>query len=245
VTRRADGPRVTVVRTADELADATARAVVDRARESIAARGWFLLALTGGGTPRQAYARLATEYADAVPWEKTHVFLGDERWVPPTDARSNFGMARDALLRHVPAPDAQVHPMVSGGATPHADAERYERMLRGYFADDGSPTFDLTLMGVGPDGHVASLFPGDPAVRERSRWALAVQAPEPFEVRDRVTLALPVINRSRHVLFIAGTGKRDIVRRVLAATGGPAGGDALPASLVRGVESTEWLVLDA
>jgi 6-phosphogluconolactonase len=231
-------PRVTVVETPDALADAAARAVVERARESIEARGRFLLVLTGGSSPRQAYERLATEYVKEIAWEKTHVFLGDERCVQAADPRSNFRMAREALLRHVPVPEAQVHPMAGGGASPEADAQEYEQRIRGYFTDDRSPAFDLTLMGIGADGHVASLFPGDPAVRETRRWVVAVRAPETFPVRDRVTLTLPILNRSRHVLFIAsGGGKRDVVTRVLKGNAA-----SLPASLVRGVDTTEWLV---
>jgi 6-phosphogluconolactonase len=230
-------PRVTRVSTPDELADAAARMVVEHARTSIAARGRFTLVLTGGSTPGQAYARLASHQANAIAWDRTHVFLSDERWVPASDARSNYGMAREALLSKVPIPAAQVHPMVGGGDTPEADAQRYEHLLRSNFSDDSSPAADLTLLGVGPDGHVASLFPGDPAVEEKSRWVLSVQAPDAFDVRDRVTLTLPFLNRSRHVLFMAsGAAKRDVVKRVLD------GEPSLPASLVRGVEATDWLV---
>lgn len=233
-----------MVSTPDELASAMARAVVERARHCIEARGTFNLVLTGGTTPRQAYERLGSVYANAVAWDRTHVFLGDERCVQPGDPRSNFRMAHEALLRHVPIPESQVHPMSSGAATPEADAERYEQLLRGYFSDDDSPAFDLTLMGIGADGHVASLFPGDPAVQETERWVLAVRAPETFPVRDRVTLTLPMINRSRHVLFIAsGASKREVVRRVLEESAGRNGdATALPAALVRGIETTEWLL---
>lgn len=213
------------------LAEGAATLVADLAVSAVAARGRFAVALSGGSTPRGAYEALARPpLRDRVPWGAVHVFWGDERCVPPDDPRSNARMARVALLDHVPTPGGQIHP-IDGTLSPDEAAARYEAALRTAFG--GPPCFDLTLLGLGADGHTASLFPGSPAVEERGRWAVGVRG-DP----DRVSLTLPTLNASKAVAFlVAGGAKVPALRRVLSQDG------ALPASLVRPTSGdVHWLV---
>lgn len=231
-------PTVEVHADAEALASASAALVARVAGQSVKTRGAFSLVLSGGSTPRRTYELLAGAFAPLVPWDRTHVFFSDERVVPVSDSRNNYAMARDALLSRVPVPARQVHPMPTEGASPSDLAARYEGTLRSHGA------LDLAVMGMGADGHTASLFPEDSALSEPERWVLAVRAPEGTEVRDRLTLTLPALSRVRHVVFlVTGAEKRSTVARVLR----PArGGDEtpLPAALVRGAHATSWL-LDA
>jgi 6-phosphogluconolactonase len=168
------------------------------------------------------------------------VYFSDERCVPVTDARNNFAKVQDLLISRVPIVAERVHPIPTVGE-PRELAERYDALLRQRFDATDTPAFDVAILGIGTDGHTASLFPGSSALRERERWALAVTAPPGVDVPDRITLTLPALNRSRRVLFVvAGRNKGDAVRQ-LSAT--PAS-TAWPASLVRGLERTDWL-LDA
>lgn len=226
------------------LSDAVANAIAQAARECAAARGRFTLVLSGGETPRGAYELLAARYAQDIPWDRTEVFFSDERFVPPADARNNYAMARAALLSRVPLPAERVHPIPTVGGSASDCAERYEATLRARLPDSedrpDAPTFDVALLGVGADGHTASLFPGDAALREPARWALAVDAPGGTEVRTRITLSLPALNRARQVLFmVSGAGKKNAVARALRGEL-LQGVEPLPAALVRGIEGTVW-----
>ncbi len=237
--------RVTVCADVDDLNHVAARAVVDSARESITARGRFVLLLTGGETPRGMYQLLASRYVAQIAWDKVKVFFSDERCVPPDDERNNYRMVRETLLSRVPTRPEDVFAIPTEGATPPELASRYEATLRAQLGSAASaPTFDFALLGMGGDGHTASLFPGDPAVRESAQWAVAVQAPAGIAVRDRITLTLPVLNQARRVVFlVAGEGKRDAVARVLGPEADQ-GEEPLPPALVHGLNGAEWL-LDA
>lgn len=194
------------------------------------ARDRFTVALAGGSTPRALYRLLADEkgpYHTRVPWESTHVFFGDERMVPPDDPESNARMAFESLLRFVPIPEEQVHRIRGENPDPDRAAEEYEEMLRNTFrlAPRERPRFDLILLGLGADGHTASLFPGDRAIEESER--LAVPATAPVPPRSRVSLTLPVLNAASSVLFlISGATKAPAVQRVRR-------GENLPAARVR------------
>lgn len=234
---------------AQALAEGLARAVVESARTAIAARGRFTIAVSGGETPRAAYELLGNRFADDVDWARVDVFFTDERFVPADDPRNNFALARDAWLARVRMPAERIHPIPTMAGPVEECARRHDAELRAFFGDASepaaSPTFDLAIMGIGTDGHTASLFPGDTAtLQERSRWALPVIAPPTAPVRDRITLTLPLLNRSRRMLFAAaGPKKRDVVARALGGQRGHAApGNPLPASLARGVEATEWFV---
>jgi 6-phosphogluconolactonase len=229
-------PRVRTLADAAAVSDALAEAVVQVGRERIASRGRFNVALSGGETPRAAYGLIASRYQDALDWAHVHVFFTDERFVPPADPKSNAAMVVREWLSRVAIPRDQVHAIPTVGGTPAECADRYERTLRSVLI--AGATFDLAVMGIGTDGHTASLFPGDSALSERERWVVPVQAPPGTEPRSRVTLTLPALNRSTRVVFAAvGAAKRARVAEALS-------GADLPSARVRGRESTEWL-LDA
>ncbi|MBI5015486.1 MAG: 6-phosphogluconolactonase [Deltaproteobacteria bacterium] len=223
------------------LADAAAEFVGDCAEASARARGRFLLVLSGGRTPAGLYRRLAER--SSFPWPRTHVFWGDERLVPPGDPRSNATLAEVLLLSKVDLRPQQVHrvPVASGSA--ERAAGQWEAELRAFFgAETPYPVFDLVLLGVGTDGHTASLFPGDPALEERQRWVVAVGAPAADPPVPRVTLTLPVLSGGREVLFLAGREKAAVVR---AIEEDPAAAAArFPAARVRPAGGAAWYVSD-
>lgn len=227
----------------DALNHAAAEMIAAAAAIATEARGRFTIALSGGGTPRTLYHVLATAYAARIPWEDTHVFFGDERCVPPDHPESNYAMARDALLAHIPGLESRTRRIE--GERPASDgASRYAEMLHREFPTvPGNPpaTFDVLLLGVGIDGHTASLFPGSPALGERSRWALATQAPPTAPILDRVTLTFPALDASRTTLVLcAGAEKRDIIARIRAA--GKRAPELYPAARVSARGSVHWFL---
>lgn len=219
-----------IAETRQALAEAGAAEFVRRAREAVEGHGRFRVALAGGATPRGVYARLADRqgpYRAQIPWERTFVLFGDERQVAPDHDDSNFRMASETLLRHVPVPEEQVHRMRGENPDALRAAEEYEEILRDVFrlGDGERPRFDLVLLGMGADGHTASIFPGTPAAREAARLAMAVKLdPGP----DRITLTLPVFNSAAAALFlVSGTEKAEAARQALG------GASDLPAAQVR------------
>ena len=220
------------------LALAAAELFAEAARTAVAARGRFVVALSGGATPRSTYEILAEEpWRSRVPWPSFHVFWGDERCVPPNDERSNERMAREALLDHVPVVAGQVHPIRCAG-DPAAAAARYEETLKEYFPE-GRPRFDLVLLGLGANGHTASLFPGAAVLKEERRWAAEVFLAE--EDLWRVTLTAGAINSAALVVFlVAGRDKADILRRVRER---PRDISNLPAQMIEPTDGElVWLV---
>jgi 6-phosphogluconolactonase len=223
---------------AESLSETVASFFVQRARHAVQTQGRFAVALAGGHTPERTYQLLARPpFRDQVPWADTHVFWGDERCVPLDDPRSNARMARQALLDRVPIPADQIHP-VHCEHDPREGAEEYEALLQGFFAD-GPPRFDLVLLGLGENGHTASIFPGTPAVEEQDRWALAVYVAE--QDMWRVTLTPPLINQAATVAFlVAGAAKAQILQRVLD---GPFEPHILPAQLIRPASGNlHWMI---
>lgn len=222
---------------------AVAEAIAEAGAGEAQAGNRFHLALAGGSTPRDAYEQLAEPaVAGRVDWDSTQVWFGDERCVPPHDEQSNYRMARIALLDHVPLSPAQVH-RIHGEGEPSAEARRYERELREAFGlgEDGVPALSLVLLGLGPEGHTASLFPHDPALRAVAHLCVPVFVQQ--KQSYRITLTYPVLNAARRVLFFAaGPEKAEIVAR-LVGTGEP--DPALPASMVRPASGPARLVLDA
>ena len=211
-------PIVRRVADAGALAHAAAGEIVRVARRAVAERGRFTVALSGGSTPRRLYGLLSdvkAPFREQIIWERSHVFFGDERHVPPDHPESNYRMAHEALLAHVPA--ASVHRMHGEERDPTCAAAAYEAELRRFFdvGDRGAapPRLDLVLLGFGPDGHTASLFPGSEALEERRRWAVAV-----FVERlraHRLSLTFLVLNRAREVLFlVSGSDKAEALARV-------------------------------
>lgn len=201
---------------AEQLSSAAAAYIVEKAKATIAEHGRFIIALTGGSTPRRLYQLLAASpWREQVEWSAWYIFVGDERVVPFSDAASNYGMAQQSLLAHVPVLPTQVYPVPTelGGAA--LVAERYEETILEVFgaAEHEWPRFDLILLGLGSDGHTASLFPGKPALDEAERLVVATPhgvLPPPVE---RVTLTFPVLNAARAVAFlVAGADKAEALR---------------------------------
>lgn len=216
------------------LAEAAAKDFAEKASAAISARGRFAVALAGGSTPKATYEILAKDYADEVDWRSVHVFMGDERTVPPDHDDSNFRMAREALLSHVPV--GSVHRM-RGELEPGEAANDYEAELRDFFG--GSPRFDLIHLGIGEDGHTASLFPRTKALDIADRLVVA----NPVEKLDtvRLTLTAPVINASRSVVFlVAGEGKAEALAEILE---GAAEARDYPSKLIHPSDGgPEWMV---
>jgi 6-phosphogluconolactonase len=212
----------------ESLSQAAAELVMEQSKRAIEARGRFSLVLSGGSTPRLTYELLASEmFRASIEWKKVHIFWGDERCVPPDDPRSNERMAREAFLDHVSIPQEQIHP-IRCASSPQQSAQAYESTLKTFFGNH-NPSFDTVLLGLGVDGHTASLFPGSPALKENKRWVVATHSGnEDFE---RVTLTPVLINRAMNVVFlVAGKEKARILREV---TEDAAVGDPLPARLIR------------
>ncbi|HEX3158746.1 MAG TPA: 6-phosphogluconolactonase [Gemmatimonadaceae bacterium] len=237
------GTTLEVLEDTPALVSAAATTMARLMERAIRERGRCTLALSGGSTPRPVYGRLAAgELADRIRWRDVHVFWGDERCVPPDDAASNYRMAREALLDHVPLPAENVHRM-HGELDPPQAAADYEAQLRRFFA--GRPPlpptarFDVVLLGLGDDGHTASLFPGQAAVRETERWVLAEYVEK--LAAWRLTLTPVVLDAARHVVFlVSGTGKAEALRRVFQE---PRDVDAVPAQAVRPSRGeVTWLV---
>jgi 6-phosphogluconolactonase len=233
------GPDRQLVRLADKAALAAAAA------EQLLAQvegnpGRIAICLTGGSSPKQLYELLATEpYRGRIPWDRVHWFIGDERFVAAGDALHNMTMARKAFLDAF-APPANVHPIPTDAAAPDESAKRYADELRAFHGSDqldaAKPLFDVVLMGIGPDGHTASLFPGFPAVEERDRWVVGVDHANVAPFVPRVTLTLPVLASCRKMLFeVAGEDKQAILTRVLS-------GENLPANRARSDHETIFLI---
>ena len=205
---------VAVLPTAAALADAAAGRFITAARDAIASHGQFIVALSGGSTPRDTYLLLGTEaLVSRVMWSRVQVLWGDERCVPPDHIESNYRMARETLLDRVPIPVENVH-RVHGEDDPATAAEVYEATLRALLRTPAGARIDLVLLGLGEDGHTASLFRGNAAVHERTRWVMATRASAASVWR--ITLTPAVINAAAEILFlVSGGAKAGILRRVL------------------------------
>jgi 6-phosphogluconolactonase len=234
------GRIVHILPDADGLAAEAAGLVIEQARAALAARGRFMLALSGGATPRATYAQLAESPArEQIAWERTWIFFGDERCVPPDHPESNYRMAAETLLSKVPVPSHQVFRM-RGEADPEEAAGEYIRVLAETFGTRRGelPRFDLILLGFGVDGHTASLFPGSPALKEIFRPVAAVHAAA-AALPERLTVTFPVLNAAGCVAFLgSGAEKAKVVKAMLGE------GAALPASMVQPTDGALIWLLD-
>ncbi len=231
-------PAVYVYPDVDGLVRAAARAVVSCVRAAVEAEGRCAVALSGGTTPRPLYRLLATEFRDQVPWGQVDLFWGDERYVPPDDPRSNFRMVRETLLDLVPVPPHNVHPMPTHHPDPEDAARAYDALLASRFPGPW-PRFDVLLLGLSADGHIASLFPASAALRVTDRRVVAVRVPA--DPPQRLTVTLPVINHASSVYFlVAGRGKAGAVHRALVDPRDPATSPAAAVWPVHG-EVIWWL----
>lgn len=197
----------------DELSESAAANIRTLAVETVSRKGRFSIALSGGNTPRTLHHLLAARYRDEIPWESVSVFFGDERYVPHSDNQSNYLMARQTLLDLVPIPAANIFPIPTNLPDPEMAAASYEEELRKVFGEQGA-SFDLLMLGMGKEGHTASLFPGSNALDENRRWTSAVEVPA--EPPKRITLTFPVLNRSAVVYFlVSGSDKSSALKQVL------------------------------
>ena len=219
---------VRVAETLEELSEIMAAAVARVVAASVRDTGTCSLALSGGDTPRPLFRLLGSRFRDRIPWHRVHVFWGDERYVPADHPDSNYRMARETLLNHVPCPAAHIHPMPTYLPSPDAAAKLYERTLREHFGSSG-PRFDVNLLGVGADGHTASIFPGSAALTERMRWVLSVESSAMPPLR--LTLTLPALLESANLFVLAaGANKAGAVGRALGSEDTP---DTCPAVALR------------
>lgn len=220
------------------LSWAAARALVSDIEATLETRDRYTLALAGGSTPRPLYERLGTDTTDALPWDRIHLFWGDERYVPHDHPESNVRLVRKTLLANIPLSPAQVHPMPTQGDGPAADASAYAETLQRFF-EDRAATFDTVLLGLGSDGHTASLFPETPRLGvDENSWVRAVTAPERHDIPPRLTCTLPVLNGARQVFFlVSGARKREALRGVLDDRD-----SALPATHVQPRGRCHWFV---
>jgi 6-phosphogluconolactonase len=224
--------QVKVYGDAAALSQAVADEFIRLAKAAIAERGRFTVALAGGRTPKALYQLLAEQYSGAIDWTQVHLFFGDERYVPPDHPLSNFRMVRDVLrLGHM-------YRMDTGDVDPDLAAAAYAEKLRIYNA----LPFDLVLLGMGTDGHTASLFPGTTALAERDRWVVAVEAA--VEPPVRLSLTLPLLTGARQCIFlVTGADKREVLRAILADP--LTAGERYPAALVYGAGHATWYIDEA
>lgn len=231
--------RWTDFRSMDDLTKAAARVILDAFASS--GRKKMSLCLSGGSTPRALYARMAeAAISSQIPWDRVHVFWGDERMVAHAHPDSNFGMAQESLLSHVPIPRDNIHPIRTEGVTCDEAAALYARELQAFHGmsllDPGRPLFDIALLGLGVDGHTASLFPGTEEARETETWVVGVErAGQPPHVA-RVSLTVPTLSSSRRGLFlVSGQDKARALAQAKA-------GDAIPAAQIRSAGELDWFV---
>ena len=214
----------------DTISQQAAVYVARIAREAIVTRGRFTIALSGGNTPKKLYSLLAAEpYSSQIDWQLVDIFWSDERCVPPDDPESNYNMAHEVMLSRLSIPVAQVHRIPADRENRDAASLDYTRDMQRVFSTNGIPEFDLIQLGMGPEGHTASLFPHQPSLHEKQRLVMPVSVPKPPP--DRLTFTPPILNAARNILFLAtGADKADALHAVIE---GPANSDEYPAQVVR------------
>jgi 6-phosphogluconolactonase len=231
---------IRILTTPQELFEVAAEEVVRAATEAVAQRGRFTIALSGGSTPKNLFNLLATNARTVFPWDRTYFFWSDERHVPPTDPESNYRMAEEIMLSKIPVNAGNVFRIAAENPDAAAVAEAYEQTLRKFFQlQPGQvPVFDLILLGMGPDGHTASLFPNTAGLQEKTRLVIANWVDK--LKANRLTMTLPVLNSAREVAFLAsGTDKAQVLRTVLEEDAPP---EQYPAKLVRPTGRLIWFV---
>jgi len=223
-----------------QIADFASEKLMEISKKSIRDKGRFTVALSGGKTPVALYQVLAV-LKKPLQWDKTHIFIVDERFVPPEDKESNFLMINQTLLKHINIPWENIHPISTAENTPEASAIKYEEDLISFFkpAQGEFPVIDLIILGIGEDGHTASLMPGTPSLRENRHMTTAVLPPDTSK-KQRITLTLPVINNAEKIIFLAsGRSKAHIIKEVIEAEN-----SSLPAAMVRPKKGKPVFLLD-
>ncbi len=204
-----------------ELGNSTAELVLKVAEEAVAERGAFMMAVSGGDTPKALFEVLAeAPYKERIPWDKVHLFWVDERCVSDEHPESNFNVAFMSMISKVPLLTRNVRPILTSLGADEETAKMYEQLLRSAFdmeaAEGGFPSFDMILLGIGPDGHTASIFPDSGTLQESGKWVVAVPPPSIEPAVERITMTLPIINNARNVAFlVSGKGKKETVQAIL------------------------------
>ena len=240
---RAHSSEIALCADLENVSQRAAEEFVRLAKEATATDAQFNVALSGGSTPKALYRLLTSEaFRQKIPWDKVHLFWGDERCVPPDHADSNYRMVRESLLEHVPIPEQNIHRVLGEEKDPAVAASKYELLLKGSFGLTSStlPRFSLVLLGMGDDGHTASLFPHTPALSETTRLVVANYVKKLDA--HRLTLTLPVINHAAHVIFlISGESKAAILKEVLE---GPEDSQRLPSQSIRPLSGKLLYIVD-
>jgi 6-phosphogluconolactonase len=224
--------------TAEQIIDYSVKTWIEISETAIREKGGFTVALSGGRTPVSLYQTLAEK--SMLPWDKTHIFIVDERFVPFEHEDSNYRMIYNTLLKHIKIPSKNIHPVITEDNSPALSAEKYEKDIISFFkiSNNELPRFDLILLGLGDDGHTASLFPGTPALKEKAHLSAAVKLPDKSK-KDRITLTFPVINNANNIIFTAtGDKKANIIRKIIDED------SSLPASMVRPEKGKLIFLLD-
>lgn len=239
--------KISKFNTISELSHSAADYICNTANDCIARKGFFTLCLSGGSSPAMLYLLLATEYSSRMNWTKTYIFWSDERFVPHTDGNSNYKSAYDLLLSKCPIREANIFSVPVTG-TPDEAAGKYEKLIKTFFWEKSHtdhntiPSFDIILLGMGGDGHIASLFPGIPQLEENKRLVVAVTAPFYAPSRDRITFTIPLINAASHVLLLVpGKEKTKLIKQLVT----PSSNDQrkkLPAEMIKHSETTHLLI---
>lgn len=207
----------------DALSEKAAEFFIAIAKKEINYKGFFTVALAGGNSPKKIYNLLAKKFAKKIDWNKVFIFWGDDRYIPHTDRESNYKMVYDNLISKINIPQQNIFRIPVEIYPPENSALLYEKIMKKFFftvrqvdSDKQLPIFDLIMLGIGVDGHTASLFPGHRAVNEQKRWVVHVKAHARVTLRDRITITIPVINNAKNVMFvISGAGKGKIIKNIL------------------------------
>ncbi|MBL7032497.1 MAG: 6-phosphogluconolactonase [Nitrospira sp.] len=219
----------------DKIANYVVTKWTEIAERTVNEKGSFSVALSGGKTPAALLQKLAKE--KKLPWNKTHVFMVDERFVPYHDENNNYRMINEILMRHVDIPAKNIHPILTTIESAQASALKYEKELNSFFKS--RPGFDLLLLGIGDDGHTASLFPGSPSLKEKKHLSIAVP-PSGTVISERITMTFPIINEAENIMFMAtGSNKSGIIRNVIENEK-----SRLPAAMVRPRKGSLFFLLD-
>lgn len=240
-------PEIRTYPSLEDLSRAAAEYICETAEETIKERNIFTLVLSGGNTPRLLYEKLASKpISTRIDWQRTHLFWGDERFLPPDHPDSNFALALQSLISKVDLPPTNINRILTESRSVHAAADAYEKTLLHFFRppaasdeDMNLPSFDLVLLGLGQDGHTASLFPGDAALEETYRWVVAVDGATASPPVPRITLTLPVLNQADCVIFlVSGSRKRKVFQEIMKSPRT----SAYPAAGVRPSGRLLWFV---
>ena len=225
----------------DTLSQEAAQYIVRLANQSIVTHGRFTIALSGGSTPKKLYGLLGSEpFRSQIDWAQVEIFWGDERCVSPDDPESNYAMAQQVLLSKIPIPNNRIHRMPADQSDREAASQAYTEEMRRTFGTDGIPAFDLIQLGMGPEGHTASLFPHQPSLHEQQRLVMPVSVPKPPP--DRLTFTPPLLNAAHNILFlVTGSEKSDAIHTVLEGDYNP---DEYPAQIVQPEHGEVVWILD-